>query len=118
MVQDALWLLPEDLADLYRDDRECVVAILETFVEQIGLSLERIRARVESGEAVELARELHRLKGSLLQLGAMETGAKCKAFERAVPAEPPVSWYARLDTIESECREILAEVAGFLRRAG
>lgn len=114
MPQAPLWLLPEDLADICRDDPETGSSILETFVEQIRLSLGRIRARVDAGEPKELGRELHRLKGSLLQLGASSTGARCKEFELVAASEPASMWRTRLDVVESECAQVLDQVQAFL----
>ncbi len=114
MDQGPYWVLPEDLAELYRDDRDCGVSILESFVEQIRLSLERIHDRLEAGDGKTLARELHRLKGSLLQLGASRTGIRCKEFELAVPSESIELWRIRLDQIQRECATVLIEVEKLL----
>jgi HPt (histidine-containing phosphotransfer) domain-containing protein len=111
-----LWNLPDDLADLYQEDPETGASILETFREQIPLSLDRIRERIAAGQAYELGRELHRLKGSLLQLGALATGHFCKEFELATVSEPPSAWQPRFDRLERECQAVLAMVADFLAK--
>jgi HPt (histidine-containing phosphotransfer) domain-containing protein len=114
MPQPALWSLPEDLAELLRDDPECVHSILETFIEQIRLLLDPLEAAVHSGDTTQCAKVLHRLKGALLQAGAPNAGETCRAFELALPEESADARQIRLDALKPECHAVVKEVEAFL----
>jgi hypothetical protein len=113
MAQETLWSLPEDLAELNVDDPDSVREILDTFVQQTRMSIEDIRHLVEAHDGTSLARSLHRLKGSLLQMGAPSVGAQCAEFHQALASEGAERWKTRFDSLATDCRAVLAEIDSF-----
>lgn len=111
MSEPLAWALPEDLAELLREDPETLQSILHTFVEQTRLNLDRVAEFVETGTPEELSRAVHRLKGGLAQMGANHAADLCRAFELALPDESRKQWkstYTQLRTA-SETVLLLAE---------
>ena len=117
MNSTPLWVLPEDLAQIQLEDPELIETILESFGEQVLLSLAELDDCVARADSARAERAIHKFKGALLQIGAPSVAASCQDFRSVLPSETPSQWSARLNSIRSDCQQILSEIGRF-RNAG
>ncbi len=65
-----------------KSGRPFVARLLEAFVAEARMALERMRACARAGDTQRLAREAHRLTGSSGSIGASLFSGECRALER------------------------------------
>jgi HPt (histidine-containing phosphotransfer) domain-containing protein len=80
------------------------------FSEDAPRSLARLRSAMEHGDATEVARVAHALKGSAATLGARVMASVCAALETDALAGRTDAW-ARLATLEEQMSAVLRALA-------
>jgi HPt (histidine-containing phosphotransfer) domain-containing protein len=69
------------LRSIERATPEFIKECLTLFIAQTGLDLADLQATIEKGDAPEVARIAHRLKGSCATAGAVGMQARCERIE-------------------------------------
>lgn len=105
-----LGLPPESTAELVHD-------VAHLFRENAPAALDRLRAAIEAGDAAELARQAHALKGTCLNLRASEAVASLAAIEAAARQGDVGIGRARLPAVEVAIAAILEEAEAIAGRA-
>ncbi len=118
MAENLAWSLPEDLAELLREDPETMQSILATFVEQTRLNLLRVEELAAADDGAELSRAVHRMKGGLAQMGAGLAADLCKQFEVAIPNETREQWQRRTGELRTACETVLLLAGKLLQGLG
>ncbi|MCU1237261.1 MAG: Hpt protein [Candidatus Solibacter sp.] len=79
---NAGWVLPAELHHLAQSGGEKVIEeLIELFKQDVGERLHVLRKAVESGDLVTAASQAHSIKGSALQMGAVNLVTTCKHVE-------------------------------------
>jgi HPt (histidine-containing phosphotransfer) domain-containing protein len=100
------------LAELQGSGMDGLLAeLIGLFSEDAPLNLERIRAALSGGDAAELARVAHALKGSAATLGARAMAATCLELETGGHAGRTAELGPALARLEQQTDEVLRGLA-------
>jgi signal transduction histidine kinase/CheY-like chemotaxis protein len=100
------------LAELQGSGMDGLLAeLIGLFSEDAPLNLERIRAALSGGDAAELARVAHALKGSAATLGARAMAATCLELETGGHAGRTAELGPALARLEQQTHEVLRGLA-------
>ncbi len=79
---NAGWELPEELRNLAVDgDREVVDELIALFKKDVGVRLQVLRKAVATGDIATAGAQAHAIKGSAIQMGAVNLVATCRHIE-------------------------------------
>lgn len=92
--------------------------VLAAFLEELPRDLTRIQRLDEEGDAEELARALHRLKGAAATLGAARLKAQCADWESALKQDGPCPDPARLARLTRTSEATKKVLSAELNRVG
>ncbi len=98
------------------DDPELLAELLDSFLVNTDLRMERLRAAVEQGDAEMLYRAAHSLKGSSGNFGAVNLGALCQQLEEIITRDGARAACERLPQIEAEYERVKHALAVELGR--
>jgi HPt (histidine-containing phosphotransfer) domain-containing protein len=74
---------------LFDGDVDAVRELIALVVADLPAYLRKLRASVESGDHATAARDAHRIKGTVLNVGASRLAALCEATEQAARQSAP-----------------------------
>ena len=100
--------------DRLEGDRDILIILVEAVLEQIDDDLNGMRAALQRGDALALAKAAHRLKGSMGAVGAMRTQRACSAVEQAGKSGDAANLPCLLGNLATEVdrvRPLLGELA-------
>jgi signal transduction histidine kinase/HPt (histidine-containing phosphotransfer) domain-containing protein/DNA-binding response OmpR family regulator len=106
------WLDRRRLVHNLGDDEQAADQVLSAFVAQAGGLLEALRGACVAEDLRSVARTAHRLKGSLLWIGANRTAEAVAGLESAASASDASAARAALETVEGEVLAIVSEIRG------
>jgi HPt (histidine-containing phosphotransfer) domain-containing protein/CheY-like chemotaxis protein len=92
------------------DDERAADQVLAAFVAQAGPLLDTLRSARASGDLPSVARGAHRLKGSLLWIGAERGAAAVSSLESRASDGDRDGTRMALDAVESEVGAVVAEI--------
>ena len=106
------------LADLF-DNREIVGTVLSAFGDWRNTAEHELRAAAEAGNAQQLARVTHTLRGTLAQIHASAGADLARTLEqRCKSSAPPfVPGPSDIDALLHELAAVASEVADYLERS-
>ncbi len=90
------------------DDRETFRMMIELFMEHGPKDLANAQAALNAGNAADVARSSHRLKGALLQFCAPAALQACKELEESAKGENLAQGRQLYATLEQEFQCLLA----------
>ena len=90
------------------DDRETFQLMIELFIEHGPKDLADARSALDAGNAADVARSSHRLKGALLQFCAPAALQACKDLEAAAKEGTLTHGGQLYATLEREFQRLLA----------
>ena len=90
------------------DDRETFRMMIELFMEHGPKDLANAQAALNAGNAADVARSSHRLKGALLQFCAPSALQACKELEESAKAENLAQGRRLYTMLEQEFQRLLA----------
>lgn len=70
------------LNEVYLGDRELLLEIIAVFLKHQAEQTSDVDAAVRGGDAAEIARTAHKLKGALITIGASAAAEQARALER------------------------------------
>lgn len=94
------------------DDEQAADEVLSTFVAQAGDSLDSLRAACAAGDLPSIARAAHRLKGSLLWVGADRAAREAGILETRANAGDAAGARTAFAVVEGEVRAVVASIRG------
>ena len=103
-----LWSPPEAIVEALGDDNEMVVELIDAFQTDTRARLERVRAALSAGDATQLRREAHTVKGSSRQIGADALGEVCEQIEHADQSTS----LAQFAELVQRMQELFAQIDG------
>lgn len=112
MVTDAINPAVIAALDELSDDGSFFDQMLAIFLDDLRPSLERMAEACDRGDALALARGVHRMKSSAANLGAVRMSEACIALEAALREDrlgAAVAEFSRLQDAASEVRAWAAE---------
>ncbi len=104
---DPVFSFDEALARI-DDDRETFQMMIELFMEHSPKDLTDIRAALDAGNVVGVARASHRLKGAILQFCAPPALHACKELEESAKAGSLAHGEQLYVALEQEFHRLLA----------
>jgi HPt (histidine-containing phosphotransfer) domain-containing protein len=90
------------------DDEQAADQVLSTFVAQAGDSLDSLRAACAAGDLPSIARATHRLRGSLLWVGADHAAREAGILESRANAGDAAGARTAFAVVEGEVRAVVA----------
>ncbi len=75
------WSIPDYLEEIIAEDKELAKELLTVYLEDSGECLQRLGEQLLCRDEGEIAKSLHRLKGSGRQIGAMKLGDIAETME-------------------------------------
>jgi signal transduction histidine kinase/HPt (histidine-containing phosphotransfer) domain-containing protein len=94
------------------DDEQAADEVLSTFVAQAGDSLDSLRAACAAGDLPSIARAAHRLKGSLLWVGADRAAREAGILETRANAGDAAGARTAFAVVEGQVRAVVAFIRG------
>ena len=92
-----------------------MVQLMQTFVSDAQDALARMQTHAQAGDAVALAREAHRLKGSSGTVGAIQLAGECFAIEHQARAGSCTGLDSRIDHARQVLDATRRRMAEFFR---
>lgn len=93
------------------DDPDFVGELVDEFLADAPVQLAAMRAAVEQGDAAELVRPAHTLKGTSANLGAALLAAECRAIEELAKSGAIDGASGRIDVAEAALALAAEELA-------
>lgn len=112
-MSDPVTLDLERLTEIYEDDREGMLEILQLAVENAYSHLKLVDAAVEAHDAAELRGAAHAIRGACLNVGALESGQRATELEAAAVAQQWEAIPAGIAALREAIGRLEVRVAGF-----
>ena len=104
-----------DLLDRLDGDLELLVDLAQTFLDQHGAQLAKLRASLDGGDLVALGKHAHGLKGGLLTLSATSS-AHAIVLEDAAKHGQAEACSGAVRALESELPKLAADLQATIAR--
>ena len=102
------------IRDAVGDDDLVIADILQSFVDEVDILLEKLSAAATTNDLKTLGRIAHTLKSSCRDLGDQAAGELCAKLESDVRAGDVVETGAAIVMITEACLELKSEVISYL----
>jgi len=99
-------------------DVDLLRQVVEVFLEEKASMLAAVRGAVERGDAAEIARAAHRVKGTCVTLAARLAGEAAAQLERVGRAGDLDHVRGLFEILEERVRQVEAELVAFVRPWG
>jgi HPt (histidine-containing phosphotransfer) domain-containing protein len=105
------------LQNITGGDTETIRELIQLFIEQIPEFTGNLRKHLEEGQYLELGREAHKAKSSVMIMGMDDLGWDLKALQLATIAGTKVETYGSyVDRFEKECTLAIEELQQVLSK--
>jgi HPt (histidine-containing phosphotransfer) domain-containing protein len=115
-VVEIRWRPPSAIQDLA--DSGCsdlIPELIAAFTSDCVARLEKARTAAAAGNLSELKTQMHTIKGSALQMGALELAALCRQLEESV-SSPTGCYAAALDTVNTAFEQTHRAMSRYVAR--
>ncbi len=105
----------QDAYETVGGDRGLLCDLIDVFVQERSSMMQEIRSSIENGDARELRRSAHAIKGALMHLGARKTAELARRLEAIGESGDMTDdglWFERLET---STQELTTELENFTK---
>lgn len=105
------------LRDVTEDDQEAMREIIEMFIAQIPEFIENMNASLKSKHYIELGKEAHKAKSSVMVMGLNDLGLQLKELQLLTEHNAEIDRYqAYVDHFTLACTQAKEELEDFLKK--